>query len=297
MNQILSLQNVVYSFQDLPLRLWNLLLRASGLKKVFSDDNVSSDSDSTDYSRIVDRAVTSEESFKKFRKNFYYRQILEHVDYKLGREYLDRLSTQSKAELLKYSEISALSNIGSPRRYFFGELGFISPTIIRYQYVSQELQRHFGESIGTNLVEIGVGFGGQFAVLQKSFNFENYTMFDLPQVLTLTHKVLNSAGVRTSQIVDGRIDSPIVEKCDFVMSNYAFSELPKVIQKGYIEGVLRNARRGYLIMNSGKTDISGRSSGKYSLAELQSVLPPFEVLPEAPLTGPDNYVIIWGHLS
>jgi hypothetical protein len=48
-------------------------------------------------------------------------------------------------------------------------------------------------------------------------------------------------------------------------------------------------------MNSRKTDISGRSSGKYTLEEIKGVLPTFEVLEEVPLTGPDNYVIIWGH--
>ena len=49
-------------------------------------------------------------------------------------------------------------------------------------------------------------------------------------------------------------------------------------------------------MNSGlgKTD---RSRGKLSLDDLRNALPPFEVLPEEPLTGPENYIIVWGHQS
>jgi putative sugar O-methyltransferase len=239
--------------------------------------------------------MSSEKVFKKFRRNFHYRQILEHVDYKLGIAYLSRLSEQSIQGLRQFSEIAALSSIGSPRRFYFKKLGMISPTVIRYQYVNQELERHFGERIGKNVAEIGVGFGGQFVLLSSQYDIEKYMMFDLPQVLKLTQKVLITAGVETSIVEVGNIDNPTIKGCDLVISNYAFSELPREIQRKYIEGVMASSTRGYLIMNSGKTDISGRSSGKHTLEELRRVLPSFEVLEEDPLTGPDNYVIIWGH--
>ena len=295
MNKFLKIQDGFYSAKDLPLRVFNLALRILGRNSVFSSDVSKSDSDSTYYSRFVDSAIVSESIFKKFRRNFYYRQILEHVDYKLGFEYLSRLSMQSIQNLKRFPDVVQLSSVGSPRRYFFRGIGLISPTVIRYQYVCQELQTFFGDSIGENIVEIGVGFGGQFSILSKSFEFDKYTMFDLPQVMKLTHKVLDSAGVDSSMIEDGDIDNPTLGSCDLVISNYAFSELPRGIQKRYIEGVMAKSHRGYLIMNSGKTDISGRSSGKYSLEELREVLPTFEVFEEIPLTGPDNYVIIWGH--
>jgi len=80
-----------------------------------------------------------------------------------------------------------------------------------------------------------------------------------------------------------------------VISNYAFSELPLELQKIYIEKVIRKSKRGYLIMNSGMNNFSGRSDGKLHLAELRTLLPVFEILDEIPNTGPDNYVIVWGH--
>ena len=79
------------------------------------------------------------------------------------------------------------------------------------------------------------------------------------------------------------------------MSNYAFSELPAELQKIYIEKVVSKSKRGYLIMNSGLYNYSGRSDGKLHLAELRTLLPEFEILEEIPNTGPDNYVIVWGH--
>jgi hypothetical protein len=281
---------------DIPLRILNLLLRKFGSKKIFSTDGSSSDSESTDYSSFVRLVTTQDKEFKSFRKNFYYRQILEHVDYRLGLRYFDLLTEQSKSVIIESPEIAALSIIGSPRRYFFPGLGLLSPTVIRYQYVSQELKRLFGESFGKSVAEIGVGFGGQFVVLEKNFRFNSYSIFDLPQVINLTRQVVTASGASKKMLIDCDIDHPKLEECDLVISNYAFSELPREIQSGYIEGVLKNSRRGYLIMNSGRSDFSGRSSGKYSLEELKKLLPEFEVLPEYPLTGPDNYIIAWGHL-
>jgi hypothetical protein len=292
---LLRVQDGYYFACDVPLRIWGFLERVFGTKSVFSSDSKISDSDSTYYSHFVDLAISSEKVFKNFRRNFYYRQILEHVSYKIGFEYLSRLSKKSIQDLKNLPDVIALSSVGSPRRFYFADLGMISPTMIRYQFVSQELQKHFGKSIGKNIVEIGVGFGGQYAILNKSFNIDQYTMFDLPQVMELTYKVLGAAGVESSKIDTGNIQEPIVLGCDLVISNYAFSELPRDIQKLYIKGVMAGSHRGYLIMNSGRTDVSGRSSGKHTLEELRKVLPPFEVLQEDPLTGPDNYVIIWGH--
>lgn len=295
MKTIMKAYDSILNILDLPLKIWNLLLRKIGKKKIFSSNNEASDSESTDYSLFVLSAINNEKPFKTFRKNFYYRQILEHVNYELGSKYFNLLSSQSKKELLEHQELKSLSKVGSPRRYFFPELGFISPTMIRYQYVSQEFRRLFGDSIGDSIAEIGVGFGGQFAVLEKNFSFSTYSMFDLPQVIKLTNKVITAAGSPVDKIVECDIDAPNITACDLVISNYAFSELPIAIQDGYIKGVLSKAKRGYLIMNSGRTNHSGRSSGKYSLDQLRDLLPKFEVLEELPKTGPDNYVIVWGH--
>jgi putative sugar O-methyltransferase len=295
MKTLLNLQELLYFFMDLPLRIWNIILRFLGKKGVFSNNQSTSDSDSTYYSNVVSLASTSEKVFRKFRRNFYYRQILEHVDYRLGLNYLQRLSDFNILNLTKHPGISLLSVIGSPRRFYFKGVGLISPTLIRYQYVNQELNRYFGSMDGFRIAEIGIGFGGQYAVINQNSNIGTYTMYDLPQVMQLTQKLLTKAGVDCSKIIEGSITNPLTESCDLAISNYAFSELPRAIQKQYIDGVLKNSHRGYLIMNSGRTDISGRSSGKYTLEELKFLLPAFEVVEESPLTGPDNYVILWGH--
>jgi hypothetical protein len=48
-----------------------------------------------------------------------------------------------------------------------------------------------------------------------------------------------------------------------------------------------------MIMNSGRTNETGRSKGKLSINEIREYLPDSKVKEEIPLTGPDNYVLYW----
>jgi hypothetical protein len=68
-----------------------------------------------------------------------------------------------------------------------------------------------------------------------------------------------------------------------------------LFEKEYINKVLAKSERGYMIMNSGLNNQTGRSDGKLTLGELKTLLPRFEILEEVPNTGPDNYVLVWGH--
>jgi hypothetical protein len=48
-----------------------------------------------------------------------------------------------------------------------------------------------------------------------------------------------------------------------------------------------------MTMNSGLTN-SAFHRDKMSISELKTQLPKFEILNEAPLTHPGNYIIVWG---
>ena len=120
-------------------------------------------------------------------------------------------------------------------------------------------------------------------------------MYDLPVVLDLAEKTLERAELISSSFTKKSIDPVEPEIYDLVISNYAFSELPEAVQRDYIAKMLGASRCGYITMNSGRSNISGRSTGKMSLLEITELLPPCEILEEDPKTGPDNYIIVWGH--
>ena len=143
------------------------------------------------------------------------------------------------------------------------------------------------------IVEIGAGYGGQISILNSlDLNHRNeYFVFDLPNVQILIQIYLSK--MKLTKISFLNIKETKKKDFDLVISNYAFSELPIYLQEIYLEKVLMRSKNGYLIMNSGASNSTGRSKGKMNVEYIKKWIPHLEVLPEIPLTGPDNYLIIW----
>lgn len=294
MRTLMVFLDLFYKTVDLPFRISFFIKNRLMGKSKFSTTQ-KSDSDSTSYTDFVSAAIHNDKKFGKFRTAYSYRMILEHVDFKLGYEYLSRLTPSSIEYYVNNLKLLNLSKVGSPRVYFYSQLGWISPTIIRYLYVNQRIQDLFSSKGVKRVGEIGIGFGGQFAIISKSLRLTEYLMYDLPVVLALAQKTLHEAKLLSGSFKPQTIDPVIQDSFDLIISNYAFSELPASIQQDYIAKIVKNTRCGYLTMNSGRTDITGRSSGKMSLLEIMEAIPRCEILEEDPKTGPDNYIIVWGH--
>ena len=75
------------------------------------------------------------------------------------------------------------------------------------------------------------------------------------------------------------------------MSNYAFSELPKILQKKYLLKYIKKSKNGYMVMNSGKKESSFKEN-HYSLSELKEYLPKFKIKKDIS-NVPGNYIIYW----
>ena len=117
--------------------------------------------------------------------------------------------------------------------------------------------------------------------------------FDLPPVLGLVSKYLECHLLQSSYTTK-MLNTHGGEKAyDLVISNYAFSELPAIVQRMYIEKVLKKADRGYLTMNSGRVD-SVFSKGKLTLEEIRALIPNSRILDEKPCSAPGNYLLVWG---
>jgi hypothetical protein len=294
MRTLMVCLDLFYKTADLPFRIsFFVKNRLMGNSKFSTTQK--SDSDSTSYTDFVSSAIHNEKKFNKFRTAYSYRMILEHVDFKLGYEYLSRLTPSTIEFYVNNPTLLNLSKVGSPRVYYYSQLGWISPTIIRYLYVNQTFLNLFNNVDIEKIGEIGIGFGGQFAVTTKSLQLNEYSMYDLPVVLALAEKTLHEAKLLSGGFKPKAIDPVIQDSFDLIISNYAFSELPADVQRDYIAKIIKNTRCGYLTMNSGRTDITGRSSGKMSLLEIMEAIPGCQILEEDPKTGPDNYIIAWGH--
>jgi hypothetical protein len=216
-------------------------------------------------------------------------RALDHVSIDLGKAYI--------AEILKFrswsdnftSVIKHIDSVGSPKRFRFRTFGIFSPTLLRYLKVYVDLEKYFGSLKDLNIVEIGVGFGGQASLIGLLGNPLSYTFYDIPPVLELARKFTSELEIPgTFTFIDGRNPKPL--DTDLVISNYAFSELNRSIQDAYLAHVILQSPRGYITWNS----LSEENFGGYSLAEFIALIPNSRILPEIPNTGEFNAILVWG---
>lgn len=268
-----------------------------GLKEYVASEGLRSDSDNGSYLRSVRKAVTSYRHFENFKRDKAYNKILEHVSQAEGGAYLDILMRRDDG-ILEDAKNTLLKSdvVGNPKKYDYDGRGALSPTTLRYLKVASDLKVLFGGDIGKKIAEIGGGYGGQALVCDAIFQTEEYHVFDLPDVNDLVAKYLESF-LLSGSYATHTLNTAVVDSYDLVISNYAFSEVPKAVQVAYIRKVLGQSGRGYLTMNSGRTDHAGKEETKLDLETLKTLLPTFEIFEEEPVTAHHNYIIVWGHTA
>ena len=248
----------------------------------------SSFSDNKEYLSIVLLASLDDKVFSRFRANRQYRKILEHVTKPLAHKYLDSLSYKIDLKTT-FSRLRRCDRLGGPIRYRFKNLGFYSPTTIRYVYFHTELEKFFGDLTGLKVIEIGGGFGGQAAVSTTINSEIEWTIFDLPEVLLLQQKYLAKANPATNITFCSGLE--INETYgDLLLSNYALSEISRDLQIEYINKVVLKCKRGYMAWNT----ISEVQSAGLSLLEVLALIPGSRVDDEVPLSSVENKIISWG---
>jgi putative sugar O-methyltransferase len=250
-------------------------------------------SDQGPYISAVLESLKNYKNFMKFKKDPRYTAVLEHVTQSQGYEYYHAIKKTNPQFLLEIDKFKENDILGGGQRYVYDEIGLISPSTLRYLKVASDLRFFFGSDLGSRIAEIGVGYGGQLLITDKIFNFDQYDLLDLPPVLSLAEKYIESF------LLNGSYDTYTLNKhpgninYDLVISNYAFSELPSKLQTLYLEKILSQSKRGYLTMNSGRPDCAFIKD-KLNIDELKRFLPRFDIFPEEPLTYKGNYILIWG---
>ena len=285
--------NRLIEARDLFFRLRNKIRRLVQSKTKFNKTQGKSDSQVTFYEQQLDKLLKSKKRLSDFRRKYDYREILEHVTYTQGKSYLEKIQEYSPKNYIELVEKNKENDLfGNPYEYQYPSVGRISPTTLRYISTAIDIFGTIRLNKESVVAEIGVGYGGQAAILERMYGIRNYSAFDLPSVIQLSNVYLNSVNSKLKFTSSG-LSSDKNTTWDVVISNYAFSELHRDLQLSYIERVIAKSKSGYMIMNSGRSNITGRSEGKLSLNEIRNYIPNLQVKEEVPLTGPDNYIIYW----
>ena len=163
------------------IKSWILRILKAGLReKIFSNSKeYRSASDNGRYGAAVLNALKNQNAFKNFKRNYSYREILEHVSKDQGLEYLKILQKRNDG-LLKKALKTVLVNdyVGNPIKFNYPDFSMqLSPTTLRYVKVASDLRILFGENLG-NVAEIGCGYGGQALINDQLLNVSKAKLFN-----------------------------------------------------------------------------------------------------------------------
>ena len=245
-------------------------------------------SDNQVYPQVCLQATYDYNAFNNFRRQPIYNEILDHTSEEQGKEYLEEIS--SDPEILEaINNFKANDEYGNPHVYEYPEVGTISPATLRYIKVLADLKGHFTSLNDLNICEIGIGYGGQCRVINGFYGASTYTLVDIQPALGLTQRYLDNYIIH-SVLTYRTMNELSIANYDLVISNYAFTELPRVIQDVYLNKVILNSKRGYITYNQ----ITPHGFQSYSKDELIEIIPGSRILQEKPLTSPHNCIIVWG---
>ena len=183
--------------------------------------------------------------------------ILEHVSVQQGAEYLALIQAEFPDALSTMEAfIHANDILGAPHKVRYGAL-VCSPTSLRYVYHAHLILAHI-RRLGlaeVDIVELGAGYGGLcFAlhVFAGSFKItlRTYTLVDLPLANKLQERYLQLV-----PLTDARLSFCSADTFGrnvsggFLVSNYAFSELPNHLQKEYVASLFPRIQHGFMAWN------------------------------------------------
>lgn len=227
---------------------------------------------------ICKDCVTDPLVFSNFRKNEEVCSIVDGTSYDMSLECLPYIIGKlTDSELMILSEQDKL---GNPITYYYPQLGFyFSPTTIRYIKIALDIKNNFG--LLGDIVEIGVGYGGQCRVLCTLLNVKSYTLIDFPEVLDLATLYLKQFGItQIKSIPSGEKVNKLFGLC---ISNYAYSEMREDHRTFYDTEIVQRSENGYMLCNY---DVLNR---------LKQLQPKGIVLPEIPYTDSVCFLYQWNY--
>ena len=198
-----------------------------------------------------EKITKTEELFNNFKTNNIFCQII-------GNDVRDFHTASLIFEKIKNSKLLENINLfktndefGSPIKYFFENLGEISPGTLYFIYILDDIIKKFGNLQNFKILEIGSGYGGQAKIILDNI-CQKYTCVDVKEPLFLCKKYLNLFNFQNvnflpvDQLEEINFED---EDIDLVISNWCLSEFNINGIKYYIDKIIRYCNKGYFMMN------------------------------------------------
>tara|TARA_A100001201_G_scaffold18506_1_gene21014 strand:+ start:431 stop:1213 length:783 start_codon:yes stop_codon:yes gene_type:complete len=198
-----------------------------------------------------------------FKSDPAYNFVLEHVNQEQGEQYLNLIKEEfpdlyeNNIEKIKQL-IEDNDKWGKPNvsQFTIGNSAIkCSPTNLRYIYHSFLILGHMKECGQNNpdIIEIGGGYGGLCYYLYNLSNLfdieiKSYSVFDIYEICILQKKYLQNFNININAY---RVNDFQLKENSFLISNYAFSELPEDLRDEYSKFLInRFTSHGFLAWNA-----------------------------------------------
>ena len=238
------------------------------------------------YIKAIQGFLEDDNLFESFRRDKRYRTILEHCSFEQGQQYLEEAHKDNPFLFLDLNEFADSEDIGMPMVYeYYKEQ--LSPTTCRYIKVLSDLIKLHGSLDGMNIVEIGVGYGGQCKIIHDTFKPKSYTIIDLPEVMMLAEKYLEYYEIKPIFRYAGDTSNIPYDLC---ISNYAFTEIDRCFQDDYAEHIIKNSECGYMTCNFMD---NAQKDGRFTKEQIIALKGNYTIMEEKPLTASDNFIYTW----
>jgi hypothetical protein len=194
-----------------------------------------------------------------FKRNPTYMEILEHTDAFGGNRYLDQIKTEfgnfynnNKTTLIELCKKN--DTYGKP---ILSKIDGISTSASNFRYIYHSLliltNIKNNKLNNVDLIEIGGGYGGLCFFINNiahlfGINIKSYTIFDIKEVTILQKRYLKllDLDINTFHIDD----EWTLNANSYLISNYAFSEIPSDLQKEYSNKIINKyVNYGFLVWN------------------------------------------------
>ena len=252
-------------------------------------------SSNKNYPEYCKIASEDNEVFQNFRNNSSYTSVLEHVSPELSKEYYQALKNLNYSDDYIYSICKILDQPGNPRKFkVSNSISELTGSSLRYLYTGLDIKNKLNLKKMINVVEIGAGYGGQSVILDKILPIENYFYVDLQEVNQLIDRFVGNFNVNfnyTFNTLEDKFDFD--SEFDLVISNYAFSELPRNLQNLALNKIINNSKNGYMIINSHglEKNIFLKKYDFHTVDELKKLIPNLLILEEYPQSHKNNKLL------
>lgn len=221
-----------------------------------------------EYVTCCQRSVVDEKVFANFKNQTEFQSILEHLDKTQGTLYANEITLMLAQHKVDLNWVHIMKNDlhGNPTKFIFHLSGvgklLISPSTLRYVCLAMKVL-HYIKSKSLKHVsfhEIGGGYGGQAFIFYQiceayNVNIKNYSIYDLPEVLSLQQKYLSNI-LRPTHLLHIRFVNPyskhvnIVQDNNFLFSAYAIGEFSQDNQQVYYQLMHNKMMHGYIVWNN-----------------------------------------------